>query len=335
MKLTSKGLSTFRKKPIKQKQISINKFISNLKTKQKPKSSQVLISSNKKRKIQTTNTSKKKIKAFKIISQKINPFKEKKENLNTQKKRNILKPLSSKVHEFKFNINCFKKINNFWEDNYINEDISELNNIMPTIETETNRYISNKKFNYDLHFNTFKNSVLMSTIIMDNEGNNNFNCEQKKIIEGYFDKKKKLEKDINKCKINKIKVEKYNSNNIHIKQNKSQMNHINKRNFSNLKISDCNFNKNKIQFPSRKKGNKAFMGRKILSMKENLLIRDLLENNDVKDKDSNFVINSDDESEENNSIFENCQKKSNDSSFLSSSEGHDLIMAFKESDFKH
>ena len=207
MKLTSKGLSTFRKKPIKQKQISINKFISNLKTKQKPKSSQVLISSNIKRKIQTTNISKKKIKAFKIISQKINPFEENKEPLNTQKKRNKLKLLSSKVHEFKFNINSFKKINNFWENNDIHEDISELNNIMPTIETETNRYISNKKFNYDLLFDAFKNSELKSTIIMDNEGNNNFNCEQKKIIEGYFDKKKKLEKDINKCKINKIKVE--------------------------------------------------------------------------------------------------------------------------------
>ena len=64
MKLTSKGLSKFRKKPIKQKQISINKFISNLKTKQKPKSSQILISSNIKRKIQTTNISKKKNKSF-------------------------------------------------------------------------------------------------------------------------------------------------------------------------------------------------------------------------------------------------------------------------------
>ena len=83
------------------------------------------------------------------------------------------------MHEFNFNI--FKKINNFWENNDIHEDISELNNIMPTIETETNRYFSNKEFNYDLLFDAFKNSELKSTIIMDNEGNNNFNCEQKKL----------------------------------------------------------------------------------------------------------------------------------------------------------
>ena len=70
-------------------------------------------------------------------------------------------------------------------------------------------------------------------------------------------------------------------------------------------------------------------------MKENLRIRDLLEIKDEKDKESKFVINSDDnESEENNSIFENCQKNLNDSSFISSSEGEDIVMAFNEKWFK-
>ena len=73
------------------------------------------------------------------------------------------------------------------------------------------------------------------------------------------------------------------------------------------------------------------MGKKILSMKENLRIRDFLEIKDEKDKESKFVINSDDnELEENNSIFENCQKNLNDSSFISSSEGEDIVMAFNE-----
>ena len=322
MKLTSKGLSTFRKLPLKKKLFSINKFCNHLKNNQKPKSSRVVISSLITNKLRSTNISKEKINRFKITSSKVNPFKEKSKKRKTQKKRNISKPLSSKGQEFKFNFTNFKKRKDFWENNYLNEDLSELNNMMPTIETETNQYMNNKDFNLDELYHAFKNSELKSTIILDNCGNNNLNCEQKKIIDNYFDKKRELEKNIQNCKINIIKVERYNCNDIHIKQNKSQMNNSNKKNINNLKIKELHQNKTKIQIS---------LGKKILSMKENLRIRDLLEIKDEKDKESKFVINSDDnELEENNSIFENCQKNLNDSSFISSSEGEDIVMAFNE-----
>lgn len=322
MKLTSKGLSTFRKLPKKKKLYSINKFFDHFKNNQKPKSSRVVISSLITNKIRSTNVSTKKIKKFKITSSKINPFKGQKKKLKTQKKRNMSKPLSSKGEEFKFHFTNFKKRNGFWENNYFNEDLSELNtNMIPTIETEIDQYISNKEFNYDELYNAFKNSELKSTIIVDNKGNNNLNLEQKKFIENYFDKKKELEKNIQNCKINTIKVEKYHCNDIHMKQNKSQMNNLNQKHINNLKINESHQNKKKIQIS---------LGKKNLSMKENLRIRDLLEIKDEKDKESNFVINSDDESEENNSIFENFQKNLNDSSFISSSEGEDMVMAFNE-----
>jgi hypothetical protein len=258
MKLTSKGFSTFRKLPLKKKLFSINKFCNHLKNNQKPKSSRVVISSLITNKLRSTNISKEKINRFKITSSKVNPFKEKSKKRKTQKKRNISKPLSSKGQEFKFNFTNFKKRKDFWENNCLNEDLSELNNMMPTIETEANQYMNNKDFNLDELYHAFKNSELKSTIIVDNCGNNNLNCEQKKIIDNYFDKKRELEKNIQNCKINIIKVEKYNCNDIHMKQNKSQLNDSNKKNINNLKIKELHQNKTKIQIS---------LGKKILSMK--------------------------------------------------------------------
>ena len=335
MKPKSKGLSTFPKNPLKKNQHSINKFVGSLKSAKKPISSVALISSLLKKKIRSMNISKEKIKEFKIISAKKNPFTYKNKKLSKQKKRIISKPLNSKGQQVKINFINFNKTNDFWEKNYLNEDLSERDNMTPTIETETNGYINNKEFDYDELFNAFKNSELKTTIIMDNCGNSNLNCEQKKIIENYFYKKKELEKNIKKCNINTIKVEKYHCNDIHMKQNKSQMVNLNNKNFSNSKINNFNLNKKKIRMPFIEKGNRFIPGKKILSTKENLLIRDLFEIKDEKNKENIYIINSDDESEENNSIFENFQKKSDDSSFIDSSEGEDLILAFKENDLKY
>jgi len=331
MKLTTtKKLFTFPKYPLKKSTKSAKKFIFSYKKFEKPKSDTKFITSLNKNKKVT------KEKQIKTISPKINPFNKKSCNLIKQKKRKIYNPLSSKAQNINFN---FCKIHNFC-DNYFDDDLSELNNFIPTIETESNRHLKNNEFNLDELYNVFKNSELKSTIIMDNCGNNNLNLEQKRFIEDYFDKKKVLENNIKNCKINTIKVEKYHCNNIFKKESNSQLQNSNKLHFKNLKLNNIQSKpiKKKIQIPFGILGKESRYpaGRKILSMKENLIIKNLLEKKNEEEKNEKDIIicNDDDNDEElkdNNSIFEDYMNKSADSSFINSSEGEDLVMAIQAS----
>lgn len=225
---------------------------------------------------------------------------------NKQKKR--INNLSNKTQRFYFE---FPKMNDFLNNT---DEISDFNNLASTLESESIRQ-ANEPFDIEKLCDKFKNSSLKSNFIIDDEGNNNLNFEQKKIIEDYFDKKKNLKQNINTCRINIIKVQEYNKNDISSKGNdclyNQKIKHINIKN--NVIV---NANKKKIiplQFGHLR--NKLEIGRRILSTKFNQNIKTLLNNdNENKNDESN-----------NNSLFENYNNKSMDSSFLDSSIGEDLV----------
>ena len=106
-------------------------------------------------------------------------------------------------------------------------DDSYLNNLLLTNRSDSNRYeqineVENKFPNgddsdYDHLFELFKKSnLLKSTIVIDKNGNNNLDLEQKKIIDNYFFKFNKEGRNLNdyeENKINSIPVQKYKDNN--------------------------------------------------------------------------------------------------------------------------
>ena len=227
---------------------------------------------------------------------------------NKQKKG--INNLSNKTQRFYFE---FPKMNDFLNNT---DEISDFNNLASTLESESIRQ-ANEPFDIEKLCDKFKNSSLKSNFIIDDKGNNNLNFEQKKIIEDYFDKKKNLKQNINTCRINTIKVQEYNKNDISSKGNdclyNQKIKHINIKN--NVIV---NANKKAIiplQFGHLR--NRLEIGRRILSTKFNQNIKTLL-NNDNENKNKNDESN-------NNSLFENYNNKSMDSSFLDSSIGEDLV----------
>lgn len=158
----------------------------------------------------------------------------------------------------------------------------------------------------------FHSSKLNRAIVMDNNGNNNLNPEQKKLFDDYFDKKKSLEKKINNCKINTIKVQSYNQNNIHLKEKEDT-----KNNGSFIKFKKLNLNLVPSSLISKKREGRITARKTFLSSKQNKTFKNLFE----------FKVNKDieEEDKENNSMFENCSNKSFDSSFLGSSMAEDFL----------
>jgi len=106
-------------------------------------------------------------------------------------------------------------------------DDSYLNNLLLANESDPNKYEQTNdtedKFQngddseYDRLFELFKKSnLLKSTIVIDKNGNNNLDLEQKKIIDNYFFKFNqggKVLNDYEESKINSIPVQKYKDNN--------------------------------------------------------------------------------------------------------------------------
>lgn len=127
---------------------------------------------------------------------KINPF-----TSNQKIEKNRIKyNLSSKLEISKFNI--FKKKTAM---NNTKEEISDFTNAISILDSKPNKQ-NQDEFDFDKLYQEFKNSELKSGFIIDNNGNNNLNSKQKKIIENYFEMKnehlqKNLQKNINKCKI--------------------------------------------------------------------------------------------------------------------------------------
>ena len=176
----------------------------------------------------------------------------------------------------------------------------------------------NVKFDIDNLCNKFKLSNLKSTIVIDNEGNNNLNLEQKKFINNYFSQKDKKDKN----KINTIPVQNYKENNKLFEQ-KTPYNNYNskvffKKNYftdkslSNLKTNNETINKRRTQ--------KIINHKKLQSTKIMVNVPKL------------FLFNIPKETPEidNHSVFENCTNRSIDSSFLGSCVNDEFFQNFAD-----
>ena len=176
----------------------------------------------------------------------------------------------------------------------------------------------NVKFDIDNLCNKFKLSNLKSTIVIDNEGNNNLNLEQKKFINNYFSQKDKKDKN----KINTIPVQNYKENNKLFKQKTPynnynskvffKKNYLTDKSLSNLKTNNETINKRRTQ--------KIINHKKLQSTKIMVNVPKL------------FLFNIPKETPEidNHSVFENCTNRSIDSSFLGSCINDEFFQNFAD-----
>lgn len=245
------------------------------------------------------NSNQKSNKKNNTASNKINPFNENLSKSNNQNNFLRKKLQSSKEQNLKFskNDNNDTRPNTEHENNTVNDNA--LNDEF-TLE-EKNKNKNQNEFDIETLVNLFKykSSKLKSTIIMDDNGNNNLNSEQKKFIMDCFDKKIKMENNVKKCKIDLIKPKKSC-----------------KDRFQNYSI---NLNKKSINFIRTDRSKRFKTRQPIFSTKQNYKFKELIKFEERKNDEDSLNFNKSHDDKENNSIFENCTDKSLDSSFLGSS----------------
>ena len=279
------------------------------KSTQKPKYSKIqkqkpsAVNSNSK--INPNHTSKIGQMSSKTILMKINPFNS--DNKIRKQQKHITTKLPTLQLKSPNDKNLLSDLDNN-ANNYYN---------LPNNESDSNKQIHDEEMDIEVLRNLFHSSKLNKALIMDDQGNNNIDSEQKQLIKNCIDEKDRLEKNIKNCKINSIKTQKYHENNIFSKQK----NNIDK-NASNLKYKKVDV-KDKEVIRSRYRVNTV--RNKKLNFDKNILInrksngfRNLIIFTETKciEDTKNSEMNKD---KENNSIFENCTNKSLDSSFLGSS----------------
>ena len=279
------------------------------KSTQKPKYSKIqkqkpsAVNSNNK--INPNHTSKIGQMSSKTILMKINPFNS--DNNIRKQQKHITTKLPTLQLKSPNDKNLLSDLDNN-ANNYYN---------LPNNESDSNKKIHDEEMDIEVLRNLFHSSKLNKALIMDDQGNNNIDSEQKQLIKNCIDEKDRLEKNIKNCKINSIKTQKYHENNIFSKQK----NNIDK-NASNLKYKKLDV-KDKEVIRSRYRVNTV--RNKKLNFDKNILInrksngfKNLIIFTETKciEDTKNSEMNKD---KENNSIFENCTNKSLDSSFLGSS----------------
>lgn len=288
-----------------------------VKLSQKPKLSSQHLTINKVSKLGNNPKSK----AFlNTASENDNPFSKRISQIRKKTSKNIF--LKSPKNE----INLFKT-----EDDLFQDEDSYFNNVLLTSESDSNKYESKadeerreikegeQKKDIDTLFKMFQKSDLKSTIIIDNQGNNNLNNEQKEIIGNYFNfNKNKCINCINKIKINSIPIQKYKENKTLFSEKTPLINN------SRYKGTVYKFNNN-VKSTKKNKKEKLIVHKKILSTKEAInkknRIGELL-GLKIDNKKKNDI--------DNNSIFENCTNRSIDSSFLGSSLDDDFYQGLAE-----
>lgn len=260
---------------------------------------------NSNNKINPNHTSKIGQMSSKTILMKINPFNS--DNKIRKQQKHITTKLPTLQLKSPNDKNLLSDLDNN-ANNYYN---------LPNNESDSNKKIHDEEMDIEVLRNLFHSSKLNKALIMDDQGNNNIDSEQKQLIKNCIDEKDRLEKNIKNCKINSIKTQKYHENNIFSKQK----NNIDK-NASNLKYKKVDV-KDKEVIRSRYRVNTV--RNKKLNFDKNILInrksngfKNLIIFTETKciEDTKNSKMNKD---KENNSIFENCTNKSLDSSFLGSS----------------
>ena len=225
------------------------------------------------------------------------------------------------------------KINPFNSDNKIRKQQKHITTKLPTLQlkspndknllsdldnnADSNKQIHDEEMDIEVLRNLFHSSKLNKALIMDDQGNNNIDSEQKQLIKNCIDEKDRLEKNIKNCKINSIKTQKYHENNIFSKQK----NNIDK-NASNLKYKKVDVKDKEVIRSCYRvntvKNKKLNFDKNILINRKSNGFKNLIVFTETKciEDTKNSEMNKD---KENNSIFENCTNKSLDSSFLGSS----------------
>ncbi len=190
--------------------------------------------------------------------------------------------------------------------------LSDLDN-----NVDSNKQIHDEEMDIEVLRNLFHSSKLNKALIMDDQGNNNIDSEQKQLIKNCIDEKDRLEKNIKNCKINSIKTQKYHENNIFSKQKNN-----NDKNASNLKYKKVDVKDKEVIRSCYRvntvKNKKLNFDKNILINRKSNGFKNLIIFTETKciEDTKNSEMNKD---KENNSIFENCTNKSLDSSFLGSS----------------
>ena len=233
-------------------------------------------------------------------SPKVNPFNDESDNFSKNKTNHLKSKNTKEQKTISDNQKTKKDISPKHIDSGDGINDLDINNIILTNQSDSNKNNESEYKDFELLCDLFKkNSKLKSNIIIDNNGNNNLNSDQEKFITDCFNKKEKLEKNINKCKINNFKARNYKQSDKFLKQNKKS----NKKE-GKIKQLSKDMENNKFQCFSCKNNYKYLFGLK------------LIKGENEKNKESN--------NDEINSMFENCTNKSLDSSFLDSSIAEDF-----------
>ena len=279
------------------------------KSTQKPKYSKIqkqkpsAVNSNNK--INPNHTSKIGQMSSKTILMKINPFNS--DNKIRKQQKHITTKLPTLQLKSPNDKNLLSDLDNN-ANNYFN---------LPNNESDSNKQIHDEEMDIEVLRNLFHSSKLNKALIMDDQGNNNIDSEQKQLIKNCIDEKDRLEKNIKNCKINSIKTQKYHENNIFSKQK----NNIDKK-ASNLKYKKLDVKDKEVIRSSYRvntvRNKKLNFDKNILINRKSNGFKNLIIFTETKciEDTKNNEINKD---KENNSIFENCTNKSLDSSFLGSS----------------
>ena len=211
------------------------------------------------------------------------------------------------------NISRNKKLMNLkTKENQLKKDkilFNTLEENILSIKFDLNMQNNDKEMDIEEPSNIFLDSKLKKVIIMDNQGNNNIDSEQKQFIKNCFDEKNKLEKNIKQRKFASLKTMNFHVNNLSKNKNydiKAINSFRTTKRINTVKNKTINIGKSNL-FKKNSFGLK------------NLII--FLETKNKEDENKKKI----DEERENNSMFENCTNKSFDSSFLGSSMDDDLF----------
>ena len=262
-------------------------------------------------------------KKIKLKSSTVNPqIKIESNHINKNEKIGVISIPNKYVNTTITKINPFNPFNNIsrnkklmnlkTKENQLKKDkilFNTLEENILSIKFDLNMQNNDKEMDIEEPSNIFLDSKLKKVIIMDNQGNNNIDSEQKQFIKNCFDEKNKLEKNIKQRKFASLKTMNFHVNNLSKNKNydiKAINSFRTTKRINTVKNKTINIGKSNL-FKKNSFGLK------------NLII--FLETKNKEDENKKKI----DEERENNSMFENCTNKSFDSSFLGSSMDDDLF----------
>ncbi len=167
-------------------------------------------------------------KKIKLKSSTVNPqIKIESNHINKNEKIGVISIPNKYVNTTITKINPFNPFNNIsrnkklmnlkTKENQLKKDkilFNTLEENILSIKFDLNMQNNDKEMDIEEPSNIFLDSKLKKVIIMDNQGNNNIDSEQKQFIKNCFDEKNKLEKNIKQRKFTSLKTMNFHINNL-------------------------------------------------------------------------------------------------------------------------